>query len=261
MNVAFIYPAALLKKIGSRTRYHLALPHLCHQARYRDFYLEKSKEYDWVILDNGAAEDVTFGPKHLITIADMIQADEVVVPDTLFEAEETLSQALAFSRFAVPEYESTGKNVRYMAVLQGRNWNDFVKCLKAYCEMAPLGYITTVGIPRLMPMVCEDPVARPRILQLALEQYSHLGMEFHCLGSSEDLREVQELSKWPNARGIDTSVPISMALEGLRIDEHERIPRMESFFDESQYDWDLLQHNIETYLAWANYEYERPANG
>lgn len=261
MNTALIYPPALLRKLGHYTQYHLALPHLCHQIRYQDFYLSKSKEDDWVILDNGAAEEVTFGARHLLTIADMIQADEVVVPDTLFEAEDTIGQALAFGRQAIPEYDSTGKSVRYMAVLQGRSWTEFTKCLRAYAEMAPLSYITTIGVPRLMSMVCEDITARARLLQLALDEGYHSKLEFHCLGSTRDLQEVIELSHWPNARGIDTSVPISMALQGLMIDESDYVPRMEGFFEESKIpDEELMHYNIQTYLRWADYVYERPSD-
>jgi hypothetical protein len=210
-----------------------------------------------VILDNGAAEDVTFGAKHLLTIADMIQADEIVVPDTLFDAEETISQALAFSRFAVPEHPVSKKPIKYMAVLQGTKWEEFTKCLRAYAEMTPLGYISSVGIPRLMAR--EDPEARIRMFNYIAEMDYHLqpGLEFHCLGSTDDLDEVRFLAEVPWARGIDTSVPISMGLQGIDIQDSVRVPRSDDFF-ELVSETEEVNKNIQTYLEWAKYEYNRP---
>lgn len=258
MNVALIYPPAFLKRWGQRTQYHLILPHLCHQKRYQDFYLARSKESDYVILDNGAAEDVTFGPKHLLTLADLVEADEIVVPDTLFDAEETIAKAMAFSRYAIPELEQSGKPVKYMGVLQGTNLQEVMKCLVAFTEMPALSYITTIGIPRLLVRNEEtDKYIRVSIAEYVESQNLHLSYEFHALGSTPYLQEVKMLSMYKSIRGIDTSVPVSMGLNGLDIRE-TTARRHENYFDLSRGNIQMTERNIETYLAWADYHYERP---
>lgn len=251
MNVALICPPALLKKYGTKTRYHLALPDLCHQARYRDFYLDRARAGDWIILDNGAAEDVAFGPKHLLTIADMIQANEVVVPDTLFEAEETIAQAMAFSRFARPEHESTGKEIRYVGVLQGRDLQDFMKCLLAYLELPALSYISTIALPRLMNH--ENRYARIAMVEYIRDQKIHLSKDIHCLGSTPNfLDEVKQLTMYP-VRGIDTSIPISLGLQGKDIRKVKHAVRLVDFFEVSRTN-PMVDKNIDTYLRWADYD-------
>lgn len=208
---------------------------------------------EYVILDNGAAENVTFGAKHLHTLADVIGAKEIVVPDTLFEFRETLGQALAFGQIADPNY-------RYMAVLQGRTMGEFQKCLEAYLTMPALSYITTIGIPRLMNTI-EDHL-RWIFVKWIKEQNFNNVVEYHALGSTYDLREVYDLQSEGILRGIDTSAPIHMGLAGIDITQNPFTPkRPDDYFETYRINnEEILDKNIKTYLEWASYEYIPPSS-
>ncbi len=201
----------------------MTLPHLAHQKRYQSFFQRRDKN-DYIILDNGAAEGNEFGSKHLFTIAEHMGAHEIVVPDALRDTEETLARALAFSRYANPDY-------RYMGVLQGQTLSEVLKCLTAYLEMGPLNYITTIGIPRLLTYW--DKRVRVTLAEWIMKQSFHATLEFHALGASAWMEEVKVLSDYSCIRGIDTSLPVYMGLENLSIRTDEYIPRPPNFFEVS----------------------------
>lgn len=230
----------------------MALPHLCHQKRYQDFFQTLTKR-EYVILDNGAAEEVTFGAQHLHTLADVIGAKEIVVPDTLFEFRQTLGQALQFGQIADPKY-------RYMAVVQGRTYQEFQKCLEAYLTMPALSYITTIGIPRLMNTI--DDSMRYSFVQWIKEESFLDVVEYHALGSTNDLREVYDLWTEGIVRGIDTSAPIHMGLAGIDITQNPFPPKRPSdYFETYRIEHeDIVDKNIKTYLEWASYEYTPPSS-
>lgn len=232
----------------------MALPHLAHQKRYQDFYQTRSRKKDWIILDNGAAEDVTFGPKHLLTMADVIGANEVVAPDVLFDYNETIAKTMYFSRFADPKF-------RYMGVVQGTKFGEFLACMRAYAELVPLNYITTIGVPRLMATVCDDPDARVKFMRYVQREGFDASLEFHMLGATDDLEEVKRLTEFGNlVRGIDTSAPIYMGLLGKDIEE-EYVARPEEFdMMQQTKHMNVLTNNIDKYLMWAEYEYHAPSS-
>jgi len=244
MQVALIYPPALLKKYGTKTRYHLVLPHLFQQRRYRDFYQKRSKEGDYIILDNGAAEGLEFGQKHLHYVARELGAHEIVVPDRLGDSNETIARGLAFSR-----YTQTG--FRYMMVAQGTNVSECIMTLDMIMTDTKFGYITCVGIPRLINKT--DRYARFKVAKYIAQKGYQKAMEFHFLGASNDLDEVGYLEQTGVGRGIDTSAPIYMGLKGYDIRFQDWTARPLNFFDLSK-DTGLVEKNIETYLGWANYD-------
>ncbi len=245
MQVALIYPPALLKKHGERTRYHLVLPHLYQEKRYRDFYRKRSSNGDYIILDNGAAEDLEFGHKHLHTVAEGIGAHEIVVPDTLGDANDTIAKGLAFSRYTRTGY-------RYMMVAQGSTVMECVQTIDMIATDTKFMYVTAIGIPRLINH--EDRHARFKVANF-IEKYDyHRVIEIHYLGADKHLDEVGYLAGTGVGRGIDTSAPIYMAMEGLVLANMDPwFPRPNDYFQKSR-NSPMIERNVETYLEWANYD-------
>lgn len=204
-------------------------------------------------MDNGAAEDVVFGANHLMTLADEVGASEMVVPDTLFDYNDTIAKAQYFARHASPQF-------RYMAVLQGRKYDEFLTCFRAFSEMPIMSYITTIGVPRLMVTATGDPLARVKFMTIVQDNHLDASLEFHMLGGTSDLQEVKELKQFPSVRGIDTSAPIYMGILGHDIEE-PYFSRPSSFDNLSRTDhMDTLTNNIDKYLMWADYKYEPPSS-
>lgn len=246
MNVALICPPHLLEKYATRTRYHLVLPHLFRSQKYLDFY--RTRIDNFIILDNGVAEGHEFGAKHLHTLAGEAAVNEIVIPDTMGDANDTLAKAQYFARYAQPEYQ-------YMFVLQGRDVQEVMFCLNNLDNGAMFSYVTTIGIPRHFHDI--DKNFRVHLAEHLIREAFNDKFEIHFLGASSWMREVVLLAEAvqyiENFRGIDTSMPIYMGLEGLHIGEDTYISRPDNFFDRTD-DNEAVQGNIDTYLDWALYE-------
>lgn len=225
----------------------MVLPHLYQERRYRDFYQKRSSEGDYIILDNGAAEGIEFGNKHLYTVADGMKVHEIVVPDTLGDANDTIAKGLAFSRHTRDGY-------RYMMVAQGTNALECIQSIDMILRDTKFMYVTAIGIPRLINQ--EDRHARFKVSKYIAERGHHVAMEFHYLGANKHLDEVGYLEEAGVARGIDTSAPIYMGQRGYVLANFDPyIPRPSGFFKSSRSNY-VVEDNIETYLEWAKYDRE-----
>jgi len=57
VKVAFITPVPELERFATASDYHLVLAHICEQyPEYVEFYRERVKQGDYIILDNSAFE-------------------------------------------------------------------------------------------------------------------------------------------------------------------------------------------------------------
>ena len=245
MKTALICPPHLLEKYASQTKYHLALPHLFRLEKYQEFYQTKSDDGDFVILDNGAAEGFAYGAKHILTLADLINADEVVVPDAMGDANETLALAQYFARYAKPDHQ-------YMFVIQGTTMEEVLFCLRALDNGNSFMYVTTLGIPRHLYYI--EPTARAQITEWLIRENFHLRYDIHFLGANPWMDEPTVLNDLTTGlegfRGMDTSLPIYMGLEGRRIDVADQyMQRPEDFFTRTD-DNPMVQVNINKYLSW-----------
>ncbi len=252
MNVALICPPHLLEKYGTVTKYHLVLPHLFRSQKYLRFY--QTRKDDFVILDNGAAEGYEFGAKHLLTLAKDVGANEVVIPDTMGDANDTLAKAQYFARYAQPEYQ-------YMFVLQGKTVEEVMFCLNNLDNGAMFSYVTTIGIPRHLHKI--DKNFRLNLTEHLIKEAFNDKFEIHFLGASSWMREAVVLAEAvqyvENFRGIDTSMPIYMGLEDRYINVDRYMSRPDNFFDRTD-DNKAVQANIDTYLDWALHEEPSPTS-
>lgn len=213
---------------------------MCHQKTYKDFYLGRVARGDHVILDNGAAEGLEFGHKHLHTIAEQFGVTEVVVPDTLRDWNDTVAKAHYFKRHT--------RSFRYMAVAQGTNLQEALRCIDAFMS---IGYITSIGIPRLLNDT--DPRTRIQIAEFIKKEGWDLAVEFHALGNSRWVEEVKVLAEYDCIRGIDTSLPIYLGQEKRLLTSGEYLKRPDYFFRNSV-NYPEVNQNVQTFLEWAKYD-------
>lgn len=232
------------------TNYHLVLPHLLQQKVYRDFYISRGQEghhgaKDYVILDNGIAEGMEIGAKHLMTLAEDLRPHEIVVPDTMGDSKDTLAKAQGFARYAEPDY-------KYMFVLQGSSPQEVMQCLYTIDNSPWAVYITTLGIPRHLGDI--HKWFRISLLEQLLQLEFHNRYEIHFLGSTKWSREVVILSEMAygheNIRGIDTSYPVYIEQD---IRAAEWMPRPRDYFHSSRSSAQQFE-NVHRYLDWAMYD-------
>lgn len=214
--------------------------------------LKKDREYakffrdveGYRILDNGVAEGERMSLPDIAAIAKDYDVEEIVVPDFLSDTNRTIKAARAFERFAV-----SGKE--YMGVVQGNTAAELIKCATA---LSFLDYITVLGLPRVMSNIHRG--MRATFAETLTGMYDRQ-MPFHCLGSTNDPREVVTLLPLKTVRSMDTCMPISMGFEGksVRIDTYEK--RVKDYFKlevPSKSKLDLISDNIRTFLDWGGAE-------
>lgn len=245
MQLALIAPVKLLEEVPN-TNYHLVLAHLLHQSQeYKTFYQTVE---GFKILDNGAAEGSVVSPDLLIEAAYDIGADEVVVPDVMGDFRATQQNAIAFEELA-----ANNNKFKFVGVVQGKNAAELLACARAF---AALGYFDTLAIPRHVASL--HPHERYFLADCfrQMDELGELSIDIHCLGANSNMKEPAMLAPLRNIRGMDTSLPIYMALLGFdlrtQIDYYRRPPNYFSLQIEDPIQKELVDVNIRTYASWAS---------
>ncbi len=137
MKAAIIPPFAHLETTRDR-EFHLLLAHLLDPSlghEYRTFYtsLRASRPGAFLILDNSAHEN-TIGQtiQSVLSLGQSLGVNEIVVPDHLFNHEETLANAkLSFEYLLTPGGSSLFRTFypRLMIVAQGKSRRDYERCV------------------------------------------------------------------------------------------------------------------------------------
>jgi hypothetical protein len=237
VKLALITPIDLLD-FAALSDYHLVLPQLFDNERYRRFYTDAK---GFKILDNGAAEGYTADGRELHDVALAIGAAEIVVPDCMGDCAETIRLARAFE-----PYVQSGYN--YVGVAQGRTIAEVVKCI-TFFEHTP--WITTLALPRILNSI--HKTTRFNLIEPILKEFKFHAL--HCLGASAWVREVLAIADLDvTARGMDTSLPVVMGLAGRSLQDGY-IARGPQYFDQrverNSLTWKVIENNVITYFGWA----------
>lgn len=243
MRVAIIAPPSMVE-LTRYQGYHLLLPQeLLREEAYGKFYKDVEGRK---ILDNGVAEAVTIPWNTLFDLGMEFDVDEIVVPDKMGNCDATIDLARKFEKHA-----DTHPQFGYMGVVQGRNMKEVVKCLTF---MAHQEWIDVVSFPRILANTIHRDI-RSNMAEAFKEMIAQsFRGGIHFLGASNNTKEVLQLNGVPNARGIDTSMPVVMGLQGLNLRRDPYAPRQAYFFNEPKPPpmiEALIKENIRTMNEWA----------
>lgn len=245
MQVALIQPTDMLGKIPN-TGYHLVLPHMMNDSGEYAAYYNTVGGYK--ILDNGVAEGEHISWRDLIDIATREGFHELVIPDVIDDCEETLHFIECWGDAVV----DSPYNLKFMAVVQGTNLVEWMRCITTYQETP---WVDTIAIPRTInySALYED-TTRIRLLDVVARTYAYATplKPVHCLGSGKWIGEVQALTTFKGVRGIDTCSPVANGIDGLDVIQ-PYIGRQKNFFDvkTENIGMERIQENVRTYLKWA----------
>ena len=214
---------------GSSLTYHMALAqYILSDEAYRQIYHDLHYEDHFIMLDNGAAENGhSIGIDNVCEAAEMIGADEIVMPDVLDECKATIAatyNALAY----VP--------VRRRAVCpQGHSWAEWERCA---LELVSFGCRTICIAKRYEAF----PGGRVHALKLLMTHNWHKTHDVHLLGcKSRPLFEISKALKTaPWIRGIDTAAPIAYAQNNAPIEN----PHWYSFRWNEPFQCSVADHNV-----------------
>jgi hypothetical protein len=253
MKVAHILPPRVLEGMADvLDDYHLLLPGLVSDEFYRQFY--KGVRHEHIILDNGAAEGRITSFPHLLAMAQVLDADEIVLPDVMRDMDATLD---AVGRVFYQAFTHRGDH-DFMLVCQGKTVSECVQTVERAMNSFP-AIIDSFGIPRHILSYATS--ARMQIVHELRRLYP--GKPIHLLGTHPAIWT--ELAYYgrefvdAGVRGLDTSMAwnatlMEVNLKTVRNNSYlviERQPLGE--FARASLDptyKDLLRENMEAISSW-----------
>jgi len=234
-KIAEIVPLKFLE-LTRKNQYHMCLAHLVLQSdKYRDFYRRMSDEGKYVLVDNGAAEGEIMSYKDLVKVYELINPSEIILPDVLFNEEETIRRTREF----LDNYDLT--KYKKMIVPQGSDRDSWLHC---YHMMSCIQGINTVGIPKWLGR--KNLSTRIGICQ----DLKNIPYEIHLLGCNENpaiIRRCRTVND--KVRGCDSAFAYLCSKNGYReITPYTARPRntsIEFLTDTEGYDLDNLMWDFE----------------
>jgi len=259
MRVAFITPVPELERFATASTYHLILTHICDQyPEYVEFYRERSKAGDYIILDNSAYElGESVSIELLRKYADIIEPAVVVLPDVRNDAKETLRrtrEAIEVLRdprwtlMAVPQAPDTDN--------KDHDFEAWVASLKSMYEFPEIG---AIGIYPETSWFFPTP-RRGRVeLAEILEERGLIRKDrtYHMLGMADNPVELKGLSQFEWIMGCDSAKPIVQGMHGVLLHPVEglltiRPRRPKDYFSRSfdEFQSFCVRYNQAVILSW-----------
>ena len=248
MRTAIVSPVEYLFNVQPFSSYHLVLTHLViHNHRYQEFYRQRSKAGEYVILDNGAVEKNghSVPMRDVVTAAMLIKPTVVVLPDFLFDGERTLdelestakSPGLRFLKRIHPE-------VKIAVVVQGI---DRAEWLESFDVLNGIDGVDLLCIPKV---TAQTFGTRWKALELVKRR---VRKPCHLLGSwwQATLDDVKREAAFPFVQGIDTPKPIRLAVQGKSLAQWNELEHDRSFLDrrhDEKVDLELLKRNCAEFV-------------
>lgn len=261
MKAAVIAPVPLLEKYATQSTFHMVLAHLVLECpEYRAFYSERGSQGEYLLLDNGIVEKGEPLPmRDIVAAADMVGADEIILPDALFNADRTLLGA-AEAMLWLEEQGLLGK-YKLMAAPHGHTPSDWLRCFGA---LAAQPVISVIGISKFTESLVPAREGRLSGREAIVDALDLLGLrcngkEYHLLGIHGDPLEVLRCAqRYPWIRSIDSCIAVLSGQHGVRFPDplrgaapYARPKEDFDFYSGSDPYPDITEENIRLYLAWA----------
>lgn len=186
LKIAEIVPLKFLE-LTKDNHYHMCLAHLVlKNEEYAKFYRRMSDEGKYVLVDNGACEGEKMNYDDLVKVYEIIRPTEIILPDVLFDFDETLDR----TRYFLENYDLS--KYKKMIVPQGEDSDGWKSCCE---EMLKLKGISSIGIPKWLG----DRIDECKMLVGS-------GKEIHLLGCNGNPSSILQCKKInPNVRGCDSA--------------------------------------------------------
>ena len=188
-------------------RYHLLLAHevLAAPAEYMKFWQNLPAPAPFIIMDNSLIElGHPVSGKELLTAADIVGAQVIVLPDVLGDRFGTYRVAAQ----AVEEiHQYIGPKPKLLGVAQGQTLVDIFSCGRDLVKQFGLDYIS---VPRHV-------VGRVGSRTRLTGWFCSLGKMVHLLGFSDNLFDDVNTAVQHPVLGIDSAMPIWLGQAGIYV--------------------------------------------
>lgn len=234
IEVSHESPTSILSQAQQYNDYGYALVHLfeTHPDYYNHYKRMRSTTDTPVLLDNSIFElGKAFDRNKYVTWIESLEPNYYIVPDVLESCDETIQTWKDWMTYQTDCTSSLGNGALKIGVVQGKDWNDLVKCYRfisehadyvaisfdyKYYEHTGMESITSAG--RVLQRWCSG---RQRFIrQLIDEGIWRWDKPHHLLGCSL----AKEFSFYVdnnihNIKSVDTSNPIVAGIKGSRYND------------------------------------------
>lgn len=251
MDVALIPPIEYLGDTY-RTNIQLMLPHLADESNsYWTHYAAMcNNPHQYVIMDNGAAEDAQLTNRSLADAALFFGPQEFALPDVMGDGDATFENAKKFLDTWYVEFLDA--DIKFGYVAHAPTVSQTVgEIQRVHDEFGDR--ISTIYIPRRLNYDAHFGARRDVLVWLLGYDWAY---EYHLFGSStnfvSEIKIIEDLCL--PARSIDTSMPYNRAVQYYTMEDITGpIGRPEEYFYLS-FDQDqriISTQNVDTILEWA----------
>lgn len=219
MKYSAIAPIANLNETKGNA-IHMALTHLCKIPEYAEFMRSEHEEGKFIMLDNSLIElGRAVTTEELLEAAELVCADEIIIPDSYKNAKETVERATK----AMKEIKKSGYKNCVMAVAHGKTLDEWAWCAKQLIALN----IDTLGIPKVM---CEVLGRQGRMMCIRKLKRMFMSGEIkyiptlHLLGIWDDALEVGEIERRGElkVRSVDSVLAYKFASFGMHFEDGPR---------------------------------------
>lgn len=182
--------------------YHMVLAaEVLKDFKYGQFYRDEAQDGAFILMDNGAAEHGTLPIKELLMAADVVHADEIILPDTMCDVIASMRQTMD------KKVLDAISPIKRAVVPQGNTVEEWWACALFYTQNLEFA---TLCIPKHAE---RWPGGRAAILQNIVEVGWHNKYNIHLLGIWGDpWLEMKSFEPYLDiVRGIDTAAPFAWA--------------------------------------------------
>lgn len=224
--------------------YHMALAHLADSPIYSEFFRKQSERGAFVLMDNGVVETgKAMQVRDLFRVGREIKATQICLPDKIFDCKTTLR----LHEDAV-RTDRNGCESSFMAMPQGRNLDEWIKCATRMVEKADDWGVRAIGITKFL----EGMVHHRSEAILAVPGLIESDLDIHllgCLGNDPFEAYITGMALRNRIRGVDSGMAAIWTQAGLLVGQDPR-PKIELDFDNPSQSNLLLRQNI---IRWKNY--------
>lgn len=234
IEVSHESPISVLKGSNLYNDYGYALVHLfeTHPEYYNHYRKMRVTTDTPVLLDNSIFElGKAFDRNKYVTWIESLEPNYYIVPDVLENCDETIQTWKDWMTYQTDQTSSLGNGALKIGVVQGKTWNDLVKCYRYISEHADYvaisfdykyyehtGVVSTTSAGRVLQLRCSG---RQRFIhQLIDEGIWRWDKPHHMLGCSmaKEFKYYVD-NNIHNIKSVDTSNPVVAAIKGLRYNE------------------------------------------
>ena len=257
LEMASIVPQNYLN-LTSEAKMHMALAHLIAEPgyeQYTEFFMYR-KQDAFCILDNGVIEGSPMPIETILDKAEIIKANEIVLPDAYKDKNKTIDMVDDAMRKIADRFEGEPiKPFNIMVVPQGDSMDSWLICAEHIINK--WGHcIDTIGIPKHLIDTCGERDAR----LLAISNLADLNpnisqFNIHLLGCWKTPLEVLTIAKAseqgiiPRVRSCDSAIAYVYARNGLRFSDDDRPDKDPIDFKLGHCNETLLLYNM---CAWVS---------